>query len=111
MEERLIFQDFLHPVALHLDDDGSRVVLQLVKECRGEGAVVVEDLGAVLEGTIGRNYQGPALIAIADDLEDKISPGLVDGQIAEFVIAGWPYPNRFSAPRSRARAPKLLLRS
>jgi hypothetical protein len=52
----LVFPVF-HPIARTLDDDGLSVV-QPVQNCRGDGAVVVEDRGPLLEGLVGRQDDG-----------------------------------------------------
>ena len=44
-----------HAVTAALDDDGFGVVEQSVKQSRGEGAVVIEDPGPLLEGAIRCN--------------------------------------------------------
>ena len=43
---------------------------QTVEECRGEGAVVVEDLGPVFERSVRADDDGAAFVALADDLEE-----------------------------------------
>ena len=72
-------------IAFALDEDGFGVMEQPIEQCRGEGAVVVEDLGPVLVGAIGGDDDGAALVALADDLEEQVGAVFVDGQIAQFV--------------------------
>ena len=52
---------------------------------RAQGGIVVEDFGPVLEHAISGDRDGAAFISLADDLEQQVGTGLVDGEIAEFV--------------------------
>ena len=61
------------------------MVEQPVEDGGGQGRIVVEDLGPVLEYAIGGDRDRGAFVALADDLEQQVGPGLVDGEIAEFV--------------------------
>ena len=61
------------------------MVKEAIEERRGERRIVIEDLGPVLVGAIGRDDHGAMLVAFADDLEKQIGAMLVDRQIAEFV--------------------------
>ena len=72
----------LHPVAGTLDDDGLGVVEEAVEDGAGDGAVVVEDAGPLLEGLVGGDDQGTTLVTLADDLEEEVGPVLVDGEVA-----------------------------
>jgi len=72
-------------IAFSLDEYGFRMVEESIKDGRGKGVVVIEDLGPVIEGFIGGNDYGCLLIAEADDLEQEICPGLVLGQQAKFI--------------------------
>ena len=58
-----------HAVTFPLDNHGFRMMQKPVKDCRGEGAVVVEDFRPVFKGAVGSNNQSALLIAEADDLE------------------------------------------
>ena len=58
---------------------------QPVQECGGEGAVVVEDFRPVFVGTVRGDDDGAALVACADDLEEKIGAVFVDGKVAQFI--------------------------
>ena len=62
-----------------------QMVEEAVEDCRGERAVIVENLWPVFEGPIGSDDDRASLIALRDDLEEKIGPMLVDGQIAQFI--------------------------
>lgn len=75
----------LHAEALALDEDGLGMVEQTVEQRQGQRGVVVEDIRPVLVGPIGRYGERAALVALADDLEQKIGAELVDGQIAQLV--------------------------
>jgi len=79
------FDCVFHAEAFALDDDGFRVMQQAIEDSRSQGAVVVEDFGPVLEGTVGGDHQGALLIAQADDLEEHVGAGLVDGQKAQLI--------------------------
>ena len=74
-----------HPEALAFDDDGVGMMQQPIENCRGQGAVVVEDRGPLLEGAVRGNDQRPLFIAEADHLEEQIGTHLVDREIAELV--------------------------
>lgn len=58
---------------------------QPVEHGRGNSAVVVEDRSPVLEGLVGRQDDGAAFIALADDLKEQVGSSLIDGQIAELI--------------------------
>src|SRR5262244_4506709 len=58
---------------------------QPVQDGGSQGAVIVEDLGPFLEGTVGGNHDRALLVAQRDDLEEEISARLVNRQVAEFV--------------------------
>lgn len=75
----------LHAVALALDDDGFGVVQEAVQDGGSEGGVVVENLGPGFIGLVGGEDDGASFVALADDLEEEIGTGFVDGQISEFV--------------------------
>ena len=58
---------------------------QPIEDCRGQGAVMVEDRGPLLKSTVGGNDERPLFIAQADHLEEQVGARLVNGEIAEFV--------------------------
>ena len=58
---------------------------QAVEQGGGQGAVVVEDLRPLLEGAVGGNDGGAALVALTDHLEQGVGAELVDRQIAQLV--------------------------
>ena len=76
------FDLILHAVALPFDDHGFGVVQQPVQHGAGQGAVVVEDFGPVFIRLVGRQQDGALLITLADDLEEQVRAGFVDGQVA-----------------------------
>ena len=82
--DSLVFS-VLHPVAGALDDDGLGVVQEPIQNGGGNGAVVVEDRRPLFEGLVGRQHDGTALVALADDLEEQVGAVLVDRQVANLV--------------------------
>jgi hypothetical protein len=72
----------LHAIAFAFNDDGFGVVQDAIEDGGGEGGVVIEDGGPVLEDLVGGQDDGSALIALADDLEEQVGAAFVDGQIA-----------------------------
>lgn len=57
-----------HSVTGSLDDRGFVVVEEAVENGAGDGAVVVEDAGPLLEGLVGAHDEGTTLVALPDDL-------------------------------------------
>ena len=41
--------------------------------------------GRLIEGQVGGDQDGPALVALAEDLEEEVSPGGGQGDEAQFV--------------------------
>jgi hypothetical protein len=78
-----------HAEACAFDKDDFGVVEKAVEDGGGNGAVAVEDWGPLLEGFVGGEHDGAALVALADDLEKEVSAALVDGKIAELVQLCW----------------------
>jgi hypothetical protein len=60
-----------------------KVVEEAVEDGAGDGAVVVEDACPLLEGLVGGDDEGTALVALADDLDEEVDPVLVDGEVAD----------------------------
>ena len=81
----MFFEPVFGPIALALDDDGFSVVQEAIQDGGGDGRVVVEDAWPVLVGLIGGNDCRALLVAAADDLEQQIRAGFVDGKISQFV--------------------------
>ena len=75
----------LHAVAAAFDDDGLGVMQEAVQDGGGDGAVVVEHRGPLLEGFVGRQNNRTPFVALADDLEEEVGPVLIDRQIPELV--------------------------
>jgi hypothetical protein len=75
----------LHAVTLAFDDDGLGVVQEAVEERGGQCVVVIEDLWPLLVDAVGGDDRGAALVAMADDLEEQVSAGLVDRKVSKLV--------------------------
>ena len=58
---------------------------QPIEDGGGQGAVIVEYLGPILEGSVRGHHDRSLFIAQADDLEEQIGTGLVNGEVAELV--------------------------
>ncbi len=74
-----------HSEARTLNDDRFRMMQQPVQDGRGNGAVIVENAGPLFERFVGRQHDGAAFVALADDLEEQIGAVLIDGQVADLV--------------------------
>ena len=61
------------------------VVEKAVEDGGGNGAVAVEDCGPLLEGFVGGEHDGAALVALADRLEEEVCAALIDGKITDLV--------------------------
>ena len=61
------------------------MVKEAVEDGGGDSAVAVEDSRPLLEGFVGSEHDGAALVALADELEKEVSAALVDGKIAGLV--------------------------
>jgi hypothetical protein len=69
-----------HAETLAFDDHGVGVMQQPVQNGSGQGAVIIEDLGPLLEGAVRGDNDRPLLIAQRDDLEEQIGARLVNGK-------------------------------
>src|SRR5271170_7192197 len=76
------FDLILHAVTLALDNHRFGVVQEPVQHGAGQGAVVVEDFGPMFIGLIRGQQDGALLVTLADDLEEQVRAGFVDGQVA-----------------------------
>ena len=76
-----------HAEALALDDDGFGVMEETIEDGGGDAAVVVEDGGPVFVRLVGRDDGGTAFVTLADDLEEEVGAGLVEGQVPQFIEA------------------------
>ena len=74
-----------HTEACALDKDDFGVVEKAVEDGGGNGAVAIEDGGPLLEGFVGGEHDGAALVALADDLEEEVGAALIDGKITDLV--------------------------
>ena len=81
----LVVDRVLHSVASPFEGDGFGVVQESVEDGGGQGGVAIEDLRPLLEHAVGGDRDGAALVAVADDLEQQVGAGFVDGQVSEFV--------------------------
>ena len=63
------------------------MVEQTVEQCGSQRAVAIEDAGPLAVHPVCRDQGGAALVAVAQDLEQAVGAGLVNGQVAEFVNA------------------------
>jgi hypothetical protein len=61
------------------------VMKKTVEDGGGNGAVAVKDSRPLLEGFVGGQHDGAALVALTDDLGKEISATLVDGEVADLV--------------------------
>ena len=85
VDERSGFNPSLHAKTPAFDDNGIGMMQQPIQNGRGQGAIVVEHLGPLLEGPV-RGHDGcPLFIAQADDLEKQVRAGFVYGQVSELV--------------------------
>ena len=75
----------LQPDRHALKDDGVDVMHEPVKECRGQGAVVVEDLRPKLEGSVRGDNRGAPFIALRDDLEEEVGALFGYREIAKLI--------------------------
>ena len=66
-------------VAVHFQD------MHVVVQQRSGGALRAEDPGPFVEGQVGVDQNGPALVALAEDLEERFRPGGGQGHEAQFV--------------------------
>src|SRR2546428_13653218 len=74
-----------HTETLAFDDNGVGMMQEPIQDRGGQGAVMVEDHGPLLKGTVRGNDDGPLFIAQRDDLEEQIGTCLVNREIAELI--------------------------
>ena len=74
----------LEPVALAVHLQDMDAVGEPVQQRAGE-AFRTEHPGPLIEGQVGGDQDGPALVALAEDLEEEVSPGGGQGDEAQFV--------------------------
>src|SRR5947209_4270478 len=78
------FELVLQPVGIAADIDGDRVMEHAVEDRRGNHAVA-EDVAPTAEALVASQDHRAALVAAADELEEEISAGAVDREIANLV--------------------------
>ena len=61
------------------------MVEDAVEDGAGDAGIMVEDLGPIFVGLVGRDDQRAAFVALADDLEEQVGAGLVARQVTEFI--------------------------
>jgi hypothetical protein len=71
----------VHAVAFAFEGEDFGMMQKAVQNRGGEGAVVIEDLGPVFKGLVGGQNNRAALKALADDLNEQIDSGFVDGKL------------------------------
>ena len=62
MQRGLTLDLVFHPEALAFDDEGVRMMQQPIQDRGGQGAVMVEDHGPLLKGTVRGKDDGPLFI-------------------------------------------------
>lgn len=72
-------------VALALEDHSIGAVQETVEDGGGDAGVVVEEARPVLVGLVGRDDGGTAFVALADELEEQVGAGFVEGEVADLV--------------------------
>ena len=81
-----------HAIACAFDQDDFGVMKEAVEDGGGNGAITVKDSWPLLEGFVGGEHDGAALVALADNLEQEIGPALVYGEVAELIkLCGAPH--------------------
>ncbi len=75
----------LHAKTFSFDDHGLGVMEQPIQDGGGQGAVMVEDRGPILEGAVRGNHDRPLFVPQTDDLEEQIRSSLINGEIASLV--------------------------
>src|SRR6266571_8985292 len=74
-----------HAKTFSFDDHGLGVMEQPIQDGGGQGTVMVEDRGPILEGAVRGNHDRPLFVPQTDDLEEQISSSLINGEIAQLV--------------------------
>jgi hypothetical protein len=74
-----------HPATLAFDKAGGGMMQQPIQDCGGQGTVMVEDGGPLLEGAVGGQDHRSLCIAEADHLKEQSGSHLVDREIAELI--------------------------
>ena len=61
------------------------MVKHAIKNGSRDRDIPVKDIRPVLEGFVGCDQGGSPLIALAEDLKEKVGSELIDGQVAELI--------------------------
>src|SRR5690242_9624650 len=78
------FELVLQPVGVASDVDGDRVVKHAVED-RGGDDPVAKHVAPAAEALVAGQDHRATLVAPADELEEEIGSGAVDGQVADLV--------------------------
>ena len=81
----LVREFILQAIAFAVDEDDFAVMHEAVEDGAGDGAVVIEDHGPILEDAVGGKDDGAAFIALADDLKEQIGALFIDREVAQFI--------------------------
>jgi hypothetical protein len=79
----------LHPVTVPINDRRFSTVQKPIQHGSGQGAVVVEDSGPMFIRLVCGQHDGALLVTLADDLEEQVCAGLIDGQALEFWVISY----------------------
>lgn len=74
-----------HSKTAAFDGNGLGMMEKSVEHGGGESGVVVKDRGPLFVDAIGGEDGRASLVALADDLEQEVGAGFVDGEVADFV--------------------------
>ena len=75
----LDFDLFFHAVTLPFNQNGFGVMQQPVQDSGCKRTVVIEDFRPVLKRPVGSDNQSTLFVPQADDLEQMVGPGFIDG--------------------------------
>src|SRR5437867_6514345 len=77
-------QLLFEPIGIAPDVDGDRMMQDPVED-RGRDDAVSEDLAPAAEALVAREDHRAPLVAAADELEEEVGAGAIDGQVADLV--------------------------
>ena len=84
-ERGLTLDVVLHTAAFSFDAHRLGMVQQPIQDRGGQGTVMVEDCGPLLQGAVGGTDDRPLFIAQRDDLEEQIGARLVNREVPKLV--------------------------